>query len=318
MILGSYLFLKYCFIWLSPFFLAYLIFKTMNSCANQINHFLPFKIPFLPFFLFLLFLFFLFSTFMILSLSFIRFIKVFLQTDFFNQLLFFFQEKQLPLTLESMLQSSIEKILPFLSSTLLLFPQILTFLTLSCLVAFLLLIHPTQLTPYFHELPLSFQNNIQLIHKITIQTIKSMMMSTLLMMLLTWFECFIGLKIIHEPNAFSLSLLIACFDSLPVLGVGVVLLPLALSQFFLGFTKKALGLFLIYLIVSLIKFFIEPKILSKQMGIPVFFHLLSMVLCLNLFGTIGLLYAPFLCRVSLDFMHIQQQIAHTTKKELLL
>lgn len=308
-LIGSYLFLNYCFIWLSPFFLAYLIFKTIYYFAHKF----PFTIPLLPFLLFFVFLLICFASFFLLSLSFIRFIKVFLQTDFFNQLLLFFQSLQLPSTLESFLESLIQQSIPFLSSILFIFPKLLSFLSLSCLIAFLMITHPIKLELPFH---LSLQNKLNQLHDLFITTLKNMVKSTLILMIFTWIECFIGLLLIQEPHAFSLSLFIACFDSLPILGVGTVLLPLSLAQFFLGYPKKALGLLIIYVVVSCIKFFLEPKIVSKQMGIPVLFHLLSMVICLNLFGGIGLLYAPFLCRISVDLLHNKQQINQTITKEL--
>lgn len=253
---------------------------------------------------------------MILSFSFIQFIRVFLQTDFFQQLLIFFESFALPPALSSPLEAFIQQLILFLSSALMIFPKLFTFLSLTCLIAFLLLLQPHQLDPYFNQLSLSFQQKILHVHTSLILTLKKMSLSALLLMGMTWIECWIGLLLIHEPHAFSLSLLIACFDSLPLFGVGVVLLPLSLSQFFFGFPKRAVGLLLIYLIVTSLRFLIEPKLFAHQMGIPVLVHLLSMIICLNLFGALGFFYAPFLCVLGMDMLHNRQQRTQTTTKEL--
>lgn len=134
-------------------------------------------------------------------------------------------------------------------------------------------------------------------------------------MIITWIECWIGLSLLHEPHALSLSLLIACFDCLPLFGAGTILLPLSLAQWFFGFPKKALGLFILTLIISTLRLIIEPKLMAKQIGIPLLFQLLSMMICVNLFGVLGFLYAPFLCILGIDLLHNHSTSSHTTTKE---
>lgn len=86
-----------------------------------------------------------------------------------------------------------------------------------------------------------------------------------------------------------------------------------LHSVFLVFLK-ALGLFLLFLVITALRFVIEPKLLAKQMGIPVIFHVLSMMICVNLFGGLGFLYAPFLCILSMDILHNSKISTHTTTK----
>lgn len=300
--------------WFAPFLFALLIEKAMQKMAHLITTYFSISIPFLPFILYLIFLVCFFSLFLSLSFSLIQIIRLFIQTDFFTQLLTTLQSIPLPPFLYSSFESLIHQLMVFLSSALMVFPQLFTFLSLTFLIACLLLFHPHQFDSYLNQLPPAWKKQLNQLQFSFFSTTKKIFLSSLILMCLTWIECWLGLILLHEPHAFSLSLLIACFDSLPLLGVGVVLLPLSLAQWFFGFPKKALGLFLLFLVITALRFVIEPKLLAKQMGIPVIFHVLSMMICVNLFGGLGFLYAPFLCILSMDILHNSKISTHTTTK----
>ena len=62
-----------------------------------------------------------------------------------------------------------------------------------------------------------------------------------------------------------LAALIAVIDILPVLGTGTVLIPWAAVEFIMGNTAKGTSLAALYIVITVVRNFAEPKIIGKQM-----------------------------------------------------
>lgn len=116
--------------------------------------------------------------------------------------------------------------------------------------------------------------------------------SYLLIMFITFVELSIGFRIIGLKNAVLIALLIACFDILPVLGTGGIMLPWVVISVIRGDYSLALGLLIIYIAVTVIRNIIEPKIVGAQIGLHPVVTLASMFLGVQLFGAIGLFGLP--------------------------
>ena len=112
------------------------------------------------------------------------------------------------------------------------------------------------------------------------------------LMIITYFELLVGFLILNIPYAFSLSLLVAAVDMLPILGVGIVLIPWAIWCKISGDTFTAIGLVLIFTTVTVMRRLIEPKIISNGIGLSPLTTLLSMYVGFRLFGLAGLFFAP--------------------------
>ena len=116
--------------------------------------------------------------------------------------------------------------------------------------------------------------------------------SYLIIMSITFVELSIGLSLLRQPNAVLIALLIAVFDILPVLGTGGIMIPWVVISLLQGNLSKALGLLILYLVITVIRNIIEPKIVGKQLGLHPVVTLASMFLGLQLFGGIGLFGLP--------------------------
>ena len=109
-------------------------------------------------------------------------------------------------------------------------------------------------------------------------------------MLLTFFELTIGLHILGIENALVIAFLIAIFDVLPVLGTGGIMLPWILISFLNNQVKTGVGLLILYLVITVIRNIIEPKIVGKQIGLHPLLMLMCMYLGARLFGFLGMLH----------------------------
>lgn len=115
-----------------------------------------------------------------------------------------------------------------------------------------------------------------------------------LIMSITFVELSIGLSVIRVERAMLVALLIAIFDILPVLGTGGIMIPWAILTALGGDMGRALALLVVYVIITIIRNIIEPRIVGKQIGLHPVLTLMSMFVGTHLFGVVGLFGLPIL------------------------
>lgn len=115
-----------------------------------------------------------------------------------------------------------------------------------------------------------------------------------LIMGITFVEMSIGLTVIGIKNSILIALLIAIFDILPVLGTGGIMIPWVVVSAIQGDLPLAFGLLAVYLVVTVVRNILEPKIVGSQIGLHPVVTLVSMFAGAQLFGIIGLFGFPIL------------------------
>ena len=113
-----------------------------------------------------------------------------------------------------------------------------------------------------------------------------------IIMTLTFVELSIGLSIVKIEHAVIVALLISIFDILPVLGTGGIMIPWTVLTAIQGDFRLSLGLLIIYIVITIIRNIIEPKIVGGQLGLHPVVTLSSMFAGAQLFGVIGLFGFP--------------------------
>lgn len=111
---------------------------------------------------------------------------------------------------------------------------------------------------------------------------------------ITFAELTAGLFLLGIKNAFAIAFIIAVLDILPVLGTGTVLIPWAVLAFASGRISTGVGVFGLYLVITVVRNLIEPKLVGKQMGLSPVIMLPCMLIGLKFFGIIGLFVVPLL------------------------
>lgn len=111
---------------------------------------------------------------------------------------------------------------------------------------------------------------------------------------ITFAELVAGLFLLGIKNAFAIAFIIAVLDILPVLGTGTVLIPWAVLAFASGRISTGVGVFALYLVITVVRNLIEPKLVGKQMGLSPVIMLPCMLIGLKFFGIIGLFVVPLL------------------------
>ena len=88
------------------------------------------------------------------------------------------------------------------------------------------------------------------------------------------------------------AIVIGFVDALPILGSGSVIVPWAVIAFINNDIKLTIGLIVILIIISLVRQFLEPKIVSNKLGIHPIFTLIAMYTGFKIIGVLGLLAGP--------------------------
>ncbi len=130
------------------------------------------------------------------------------------------------------------------------------------------------------------------------------MKSQLILMVFTFIICIIGLMLFRSPYALLLSVITSIIDALPFFGSGFILWPGAIIQLFMGNTGLAVGYIIIYLIVTLMRQVMQPKILGNQIGLHPLFTLISMYVGLKIMGVLGMIVGPILAVMIKAFYEI--------------
>jgi sporulation integral membrane protein YtvI len=114
----------------------------------------------------------------------------------------------------------------------------------------------------------------------------------LLLSVITYVISFIGLLVIGTGYPLAVALLIVVVDILPVLGTGSVLVPWACYQIAIGDTYTGIGLILLFLVITVVRRIVEPKILGDAVGIGALSALISLYVGYELVGIIGVFLGP--------------------------
>lgn len=127
-----------------------------------------------------------------------------------------------------------------------------------------------------------------------------------IIMLITFGELALGFVIIGVGHPFAVALAIAFFDILPVLGTGGILLPWAALTAAGGEVGHAIGLVVIWAVISVVRNIIEPKIVGRQVGLPPLATLIAMFVGTRLFGIVGLFLFPVILSVAVSALRDRQ------------
>ncbi len=148
------------------------------------------------------------------------------------------------------------------------------------------------------QLPDNKKNILSEIKQIFSKTILKMFRAYGLIMLITFGELMIGFSILKAIGLLDnnyivmIAVAIAIFDILPVAGSGGILIPWSLINLVLGNFGLALGIIIIYIAISVIRQYLEPKIVGSTLGVHPIITLAGLYFGLKLFGFMGMFIVP--------------------------
>lgn len=158
------------------------------------------------------------------------------------------------------------------------------------------------------QLPEKHKNILSEIKQIFSKTVLKMLKAYTLIMFITFCELLLGFTILNligvMDNSYIaiIAAVIAIFDILPVAGTGGVLIPWAIVSLVLGDTGEAIGIIVIYVTISVIRQYLEPKIVGTSLGVHPLVTLAGLYFGAKCFGFLGMFIVP-ICVMTLKALN---------------
>ena len=141
-------------------------------------------------------------------------------------------------------------------------------------------------------LPSSIASKISLIRQSFFTLAGKYIASYLFIMLVTFAILLLGFVLLRVGNAVTLAMIISVLDILPIIGVGTVLLPWSTVAFFTGDKFLAIGLIVLFIVNTVVRELIEPRIVGKSLDMHPLLTLILIYVGYALFGVKGIVVLP--------------------------
>ena len=193
----------------------------------------------------------------------------------------------------SMLGNLISEIAPSLLSSTIKLPSLLVSFIMWILASIFLSVDFDAVTGFLkRQIPTRYKPMARAVRDFCYTALFRLGRAYLLLMFITFVELSIGLSILGVAFAIPLAMLIAVIDILPVLGTGTVLIPWSIISLIFGDFRMFIGTGLLYIIITVIRNILEPKIVSQQIGLHPVVTLFFMLLGLRAVGVLGMFLVP--------------------------
>ncbi len=111
---------------------------------------------------------------------------------------------------------------------------------------------------------------------------------------ITFFELLLAFLVLGVEYPYLVALITALVDILPIIGTGTVLVPWGIFAIITGDIFTGIGLIVTYVIVTIIRQILEPKIVGSYIGMYPLITLIMMYAGLEAFGILGLFAFPII------------------------
>ena len=149
-------------------------------------------------------------------------------------------------------------------------------------------------TALSHRLPESLRRPLRAVKDSALRAALSVFRAQGILMLIAFGFMLIGFFFLDVKFPLLLSCVFALLDFLPVLGVGTFLVPWSIVSFLIGDRALGFGLLILYAVITVVRQFIEPRLIGGRHGVHPLLTLLSLYAGGRLFGVFGLFVFPIL------------------------
>ncbi len=150
-----------------------------------------------------------------------------------------------------------------------------------------------------HHLPKTWVKKIGIHLKELTKTLGGYLKAEITLVLISFIICLIGLYIFHFVGLevqypLLMALIIGFVDLLPIFGAGTFMVPWAVLSACTGNITLAICLIILWIIMSVVRQLIEPRIVSGNIGIHPIFTLIAMYTGFKFIGVIGMVMGPII------------------------
>jgi len=150
-------------------------------------------------------------------------------------------------------------------------------------------------------LPPQWRGPAQQAKRNTVAALKGLLRAQCIIFGVTFVLLLAGFWLLGVTRPFLLALLIIGVDLIPIVGTGIVLVPWMLWLLLAGRLGMALGLLVLYAVITIVRNWLAPKLYGQSVGLDPLTTLLAMYAGMRLIGFWGLFLAPVLLMLGIIF-----------------
>lgn len=305
-IIGYICIIKYCFFQLLPFLLAFLCYYMLKPVIEKIEKLCHFKRDTIQMSLFIsLYLIFIVIVLFLIVYAIIYGLRSIQNISYLyqsfveplvsqtiswitSQFSFFSQQDYLSFIYDILLY-----VMTCLSTLLRYIPNFIFSLFLFMMATFFLVLEYDKIKQqFFYHLSFKTIHFLQNMKNNCLQSITLYIKCQCILMFVCFLILSFVLTILKIDHSLFIAFIISLLDSLPMIGIGIILIPWVIALLIQKCYMKAFYIFFVYLFINILRSFLEPHMMKKQTKIPSFLLLLSMVIHIYLFGFIGVILSP--------------------------
>ncbi len=194
---------------------------------------------------------------------------------------------------ENVISMVSERIIVFAGNIITNVPSIIAGFLITIISSIMLSLNYRTTMKFLREnLPKKVTDVVTRVKNFVTTSVFKMLKAYLIIMGITFLELFLGFVVLGVEKPLFLAFVVSLIDILPILGVGAVLIPwivisLFQKNFFLG-----IGLGVLYLIITILRNVIEPKVVGKQIGLSPLVSLIAVYVGFKSLGILGMFIVP--------------------------
>ncbi len=204
-------------------------------------------------------------------------------------------EEHLTKTIQGMLSSAMSGIVEGATELVRSIPRVLVFVLVTVVASIYFALDLEGINAFISKrLPKSVHSRLVDFKNRFLSTILKYVRAYLIIMVITFVIMLFGFLLMGVKYAVLFAFVVALLDALPLIGVGTVLVPWSIYQLIFGNITLGIGLIVLFIAHEIIREFIEPKIIGKNLGIHPIISLILLYIGYCIFGIAGLFLVPIL------------------------
>ncbi|HLS65833.1 MAG TPA: sporulation integral membrane protein YtvI [Pseudogracilibacillus sp.] len=173
--------------------------------------------------------------------------------------------------------------------------SILTIMLVFFIATFLMVKDYEKLITYIHRFfPKRVIRTLKNISEHGLKTAFAFLKAQFLIALLSSSIVFLGFVILRIEHPFTIAMIVLLIDLIPYIGIGFFFIPWIIYSFLTKQFDIAIQLSVVYSVVVIMRQFIEPRMIAKQIGIHPLVALLVLFAGFQYFGLIGIVITPLI------------------------
>jgi len=173
--------------------------------------------------------------------------------------------------------------------------SILTIMLVFFIATFLMVKDYEKLITYIHRFfPKRVIRTLKNISEHGLKTAFAFLKAQFLIALLSSSIVFLGFVILRIEHPFTIAMIVLLIDLIPYIGIGFFFIPWIIYSFLTKQFDIAIQLSVVYSVVVIMRQFIEPRMIAKQIGIHPLVALLVLFAGFQYLGLIGIVITPLI------------------------